>query len=144
MITVFNSSELLKIYPEINIEVIKNLLEEQFLLERNVNIIFVDKKHIQELNREYRKKDEVTDVLSFNIDSDDTLGEIYICPEYVINNISKEKFIEETIRLMIHGILHLQGFDHKKEFDEVDYEHEPMYIKQEQILNKILIEDIQK
>jgi ssRNA-specific RNase YbeY (16S rRNA maturation enzyme) len=45
---------------------------------------------------------------------------------------------------MIHGILHLQGFDHKKEFDEVDYEHEPMYIKQEQILNKILIEDIQK
>ncbi len=144
MITVFNSSELLKIYPEINIEVIKKLLEEQFLLEKGVNIIFVDKKHIQELNREYRKKDEVTDVLSFNIDSNDTLGEIYICPEYVINNISKEKFTEETIRLMIHGILHLQGFEHKEKFDEVDYEHEPMYIKQEQILNKILIQHIQK
>lgn len=144
MITVFNSKELLKIYPDINIDSIKNLLEEQFVLDKNINTVFVDCKHIQELNREYRKRDEVTDVLSFNIDSNDTLGEIYICPEYVINSISKEKFTEETIRLMVHGILHLQGFDHKEKFDEVDYKSEPMYIKQEQILNKILTELLQK
>jgi probable rRNA maturation factor len=144
MITVFNSKELLKIYPDIDIDSIKNLLEEQFVLEKAVNIIFVDKNHIQELNREYRKKDQVTDVLSFNIDSNDTLGEIYICPEYVIKTISKENFTEEIIRIMIHGILHLQGFEHKKKFDEVDYKDEPMYIKQEQILNKILIQLIQK
>ncbi len=138
MITVFNSKELFKIFPGISVDIIKNLLEGQFELDKGVNIIFVDRKHIQELNRNYRKKDEVTDVLSFNIDSNETLGEIYICPEYIIKNIAKEKSTEEIIRVMIHGILHLQGFEHIGEFDEVDYDEEPMYIKQEQILNKIL------
>ena len=138
MITVFNSKELFKIFPGISVDIIKNLLEGQFELDKGVNIIFVDRKHIQELNRNYRKKDEVTDVLSFNIDSNETLGEIYICPEYIIKNIAKEKSTEEIIRVMIHGILHLQVFEHIGEFDEVDYDEEPMYIKQEQILNKIL------
>jgi rRNA maturation RNase YbeY len=77
-------------------------------------------------------------VLSFNIDTPGILGEIYICPEYIINTTDTEKLTEQLIRILIHGILHLKGYDHKKKFKEVDYKDEPMYIKQEEILDKIL------
>lgn len=140
MIEVFNRNKLLKISKDIPIDNIKLLLEKEFDIENNINIVFVTPKHIQRLNRSYRKKDEVTDLLSFNIDSDTILGEIYICPEYVINTTSSKNLQKQIIRLFIHGILHLRGYDHKEKFDELDYSNEAMYIKQEQILNKILIE----
>jgi probable rRNA maturation factor len=140
MITVFNK-EKLKEFP---IDKVIKLLNREFSFDRKVNIIFVDEDKIKEFNKEYREKDEVTDVLSFNIDSDDTFGEIYICPEYVIKNFNEDKYIEEIVRLLVHGVLHLKGFDHKSKFDEVDYKDEPMYIKQEDIVNKFLKEMIQK
>jgi len=144
MIRFLNTKVLCNVFKDIEIDKINQLFDEHFPLKRDVNIVFVKEEKIRELNKEYRSKNEVTDVLSFNIDSDTILGEIYVCPEYVINNIEKKKFKEEIIRLLIHGILHLQGLEHKREFDEVDYKEEPMYIKQEEILNKFLREMIQK
>jgi probable rRNA maturation factor len=140
MIKVFNE-EKLKEFP---IGKVINLLNKEFPFVKKVNIIFVDEDKIKELNKEYREKDEVTDVLSFNIDSDGIFGEIYICPEYVIKNFNEDKYIEEIIRLLIHGVLHLKGYEHKSKFDEVDYKDEPMYIKQEELVNKFLKEMIQK
>lgn len=144
MITVFNTEKLLEISKDIPIDKIKNLLEEQFSLSKDVNIIFVESAEIKNLNKEYRDKDEVTDVLSFNLDSNDTLGEIYVSPEYIIKNISEEIFTEEILRVLVHGILHLKGYTHKKKFDKFDYKGEPMYIKQEDLLNKILTQLKQK
>ncbi|MCK9415873.1 MAG: rRNA maturation RNase YbeY [Candidatus Dojkabacteria bacterium] len=143
MIEVFNRDKLLKIPKDIPIDKIKLLLEREFVLENRINIVFVTPKYIQRLNSEYRKKDEVTDLLSFNIDSDTILGEIYICPEYVINTTPSKNLQKQITRLFIHGILHLKGYDHEEKFDELDYSNEAMYIKQEQILNKILIEILQ-
>lgn len=139
MIKVFNTKKLSKISPNIPIKNLKKHLVKEFSLENdNINIVFTTPKHIKELNRDYRETDEVTDVLSFNIDAKNILGEIYICPEYIIKYISIEERVEELYRLIIHGILHLQGFEHNTEFDKIDYSKEPMYIKQEQVLNKIL------
>lgn len=144
MISIYNTEKLLEISKDIPIDKIKSLLEQETSLSKDVNIVFLDKEEIKELNKTYRDKDEVTDVLSFNLDSNNTLGEIYVCPEYIINNISKEKFTEEIIRVLIHGILHLKGYEHKKKFDEFDYKDEPMYIRQEDLLNKILNQLLQK
>jgi probable rRNA maturation factor len=141
----FHNTEILhNISHDIDVDIINHLFDENFPNEKDVNIVFVKQKQIKELNKEYRNKDEVTDVLSFNIDSDTTLGEIYLCPEYVINNIGGKKFKEEILRLLIHGFLHLKGFEHKTKFDEFEYKSEPMYIKQEEILNKFLSQLIQK
>ena len=139
----FLNTEKLEEFP-IEIDRLVKLLNGEFSFHKEVNIIFIDERKIKELNREYREKDEVTDVLSFNIDSDDTFGEIYLCPEYVINQFNEDKHIEEILRLIIHGLLHLKGYEHKSKFNEVDYKGEPMYIKQEEILNKFLNEMIQK
>ena len=101
-----------------------------------VNVVFIDEKEMQTLNSEYRKKDDVTDVLSFNLDTEGFLGEIYICPKYVKKTV--EKYEEEIIRLIVHGILHLLGFEHKTKLDNISKQKEDMFVKQEEILENIL------
>ncbi len=93
------------------------------------NIIIVDKEKIQQINRDYRNKDAVTDVISFafeevpdvKYDNLRFLGEIYICYDRC-----KEQALEyghsierELCYLSIHGLLHLLGYDHIKEEDKV-------------------------
>ncbi|MDD4382402.1 MAG: rRNA maturation RNase YbeY [Candidatus Dojkabacteria bacterium] len=87
-----------------------------------VNVIFVKNDEIKELNKQYRKKDYVTDVLSFNIDSEDLLGELYIASDYVIETIGIEKYTEEIVRLIIHGTLHLLGYEHTDEMFNIQEE----------------------
>lgn len=101
-----------------------------------INVIFVDEKEMQRLNKEYRNVDDVTDVLSFNLDTEGFLGEIYICPKYVKKTV--EKYEEEIIRLIVHGILHLLGFEHKTKLDDISKQKEDMFVKQEEILENIL------
>jgi probable rRNA maturation factor len=138
MINIFNTEKLLKVCSDFPIKHIKESLEREFNVDNAINIIFITQEQIKKLNQEYRNTDQITDVLSFNIESSSIFGEIYICPKYVANNTDPKKLESQLIRILIHGILHLQGYDHKKEFDEVDYKNEPMYIKQEEILDKIL------
>ncbi len=101
-----------------------------------INVIFVDEKELQRLNKEYRNVDDVTDVLSFNLDAEGFLGEIYICPKYVKKTV--ENYEEEIIRLIVHGILHLLGFEHKTKLDDISKQKEDMFVKQEKILENIL------
>ena len=101
-----------------------------------INVIFVDEKEMQRLNKEYRNVDDVTDVLSFNLDAEGFLGEIYICPEYIKETV--ENYEEEIIRVIIHGILHLLGFEHKTKLDDISKQKEDMFVKQEEILENIL------
>jgi len=103
-----------------------------------LNIVFVGKDEIREINKKYRQIDKPTDVLSFSYRSDKeifsfvddeksfrkeygffTVGEILLCPAVAEENIkdyendwSLEKLI---IFLIIHGILHIYGFDHEIE-----------------------------
>jgi len=105
---------------------------------QNVSIIFVTPTFIRELNTQYRNINDVTDVLSFNIDATELLGEIYICPEYIKSTRPEIDFKEEVLRLIIHGILHLIGYDHEVELTEETKNTEKMFVKQEQILENVL------
>ena len=75
----------------------------------HVSVEIVDEGRIHELNREYRDKDEPTDVLSFPLDgSEDSfgpreLGDVVICPEHT----------EDVVEATVHGVLHLCGYDHE-------------------------------
>jgi probable rRNA maturation factor len=115
-------------------------IEAQFLNYniQNVSIIFVQPSFIRALNTQYRNINDVTDVLSFNVDAKELLGEIYICPEYIKTTHPEIPFKEEILRLIIHGILHLIGYDHEVELTEETKETEKMFVKQEQILENVL------
>jgi probable rRNA maturation factor len=79
----------------------------------DLSVVLVGPLRIKELNKRYRKKNKATDVLSFLYDSS---GEIVICPSEVKKNVKRlnSSFKKELIRVLIHGILHLLGYDHQK------------------------------
>jgi probable rRNA maturation factor len=85
---------------------------------------------------QYRGIDSVTDVLSFTLNTKPLVGEVYICPKYILENIPVEKFQEEILRNIVHGILHILGYDHVGEFTK-ENEKEEMFVKQEEILREI-------
>jgi rRNA maturation RNase YbeY len=101
---------------------------------KNINIIFIDSKYIQQLNRDYSGINIPTDVLSFDIEGEKKGGEIYICPEYIHQFFEGEEFEEEVLRLIIHGTLHILGFSHMKSMD--DFSDEEMFLLQEELLIK--------
>lgn len=105
-------------------------------LKQLVSIVLVGDKRIQELNKEYRHKNKVTDVLSFgDWQEEDFLGEVIICVPQAKRQ-AKEfgiDFKSEMARLLIHGILHLAGYDHEKSKKE----EKIMFGLQDQILKKV-------
>jgi probable rRNA maturation factor len=85
------------------------------IAEGHVAIEFVSAERIRDLNRDYRRIDEPTDVLSFAVDEDGVsagpreLGDIVICPAQTVD-------LREAI---VHGSLHLSGMDHETDDGEM-------------------------
>lgn len=88
----------------------------------NISLVFVGKKEMQEFNKKYRGKNKPTDVLSFNLNDKECLGEIVICPQVVKENGEKFgiSFEKEIAKVLIHGVLHLLGYDHEKSEKEAE------------------------
>ena len=106
-----------------------------------LNIVIVDNEKIQEINRDYRNKDAVTDVISFafeeykDIEYEDMrfLGEIYISYERCVSQAKDygHSVKREFCYLAIHGLLHLLGYDHMTDEDKKE-----MRTLEEEILNE--------
>jgi probable rRNA maturation factor len=85
------------------------------IADGHLAVEFVDEERIRELNRDYRRIDEPTDVLSFGVDEDGVsagpreLGDIVICPAHTAD-------LREAI---VHGALHLSGMDHETDEGEM-------------------------
>ncbi|MGH4036764.1 MAG: rRNA maturation RNase YbeY [Sphaerochaeta sp.] len=116
-----------------------------------LSISFVSDEEIKDLNKQYRNLDMPTDILSFvqgdSKDDDDfwpceneeeeaqVLGDMVISPDAIKRNCENfnETLENELKRLLVHGVLHLIGMDHKTN----EFKTEPMLILQEQILNDL-------
>lgn len=136
-IEVFNGGSFINSSNCYSIDKLKHLLSKNIIrLDKvlsHVNIVFVSLEYIRKLNNDFRSKDMPTDVLSFNIA--DGLGEIYICADFIKQNLHNDsRLAEEIFRMIIHGILHLVGFDHSSYFTKKESYNEPMFEIQEKIL----------
>lgn len=89
----------------------------QAALETDVQVTlrFVDAAEGQALNRDYRGKDYATNVLSFVYDSDPVSGDLVVCLPVVHREAREQEksFPDHLAHLIIHGLLHLQGYDHE-------------------------------
>lgn len=110
-----------------------------------IGIIFMADSSIKKINSDFRKVDEVTDVLSFDLgenDNGEKFGEVYVAPNYVLDSYSTEleKFETEIVRLIVHGILHIAGMQHDSKFDDSQnyIGAEPMYEEQERIVSEVM------
>ena len=121
--------------------VIKRTLMKEKASASIFSIIFVSEEEIQTINKTYRQIDKVTDVISFAFEDnkDDfmlenrVLGDIYICIPRMISQ-AKEYGHSETRELsflVVHGLLHLLGYDHMNKEDE-----EKMFGLQKEILDE--------
>jgi probable rRNA maturation factor len=94
---------------------LQKVLAKKFKIKSVISVALVDETEIQEFNRVYRHKNKITDVLSFQLDSEDILGEVVICLDQARRQAkeAKKTFKSELQQLTIHGILHLLGYDHE-------------------------------
>ena len=96
-------------------ELIKALSEELNFRIESLEINFINSDKIREINRRYLSHDYSTDILTFNYSDEISVidGEIIISLDDARNNSKKFKvlFKREIVRLVIHGILHLSGFN---------------------------------
>ena len=111
--------------------------------EAGLSIILVGQERMRKLNKKYRGKNKVTDVLAFGQsqkfpiipENKLDLGEIVICLYEVKKNAKRynSTFKKELARVLIHGILHLLGYDHTKD----EKAAKEMEVKQELYLSQV-------
>ena len=118
--------------------------QEHIDREAELSVTFVDKDEIQNINKMYRDKDKVTDVISFALEEDEpeidmneldiprVLGDIIICTDVAHEQAENygHSFERELGFLALHGFLHLLGYDHMTDEDEKE-----MFGRQDAILN---------
>jgi probable rRNA maturation factor len=88
----------------------------------SVTIAFVSDKNIHELNRRFRDVDKPTDVLSFPAGEKLNLGDIAISVETAAAQAKENglTFDAEIAQLILHGLLHLSGYDHESDNGEMN------------------------
>lgn len=118
--------------------------QEHIDSEAELSVTFVDEDEIQNINKMYRDKDKVTDVISFALEEDEpeidmneldiprVLGDIIICTDVAHEQAENygHSFERELGFLALHGFLHLLGYDHMTDEDEKE-----MFGRQDAILN---------
>lgn len=100
-------------------KVAKIVIKGESVKMKDVSVVLIGTEEIKALNKKYRKKNKPTDVLSFNYGD---LGEVVLCPEVIRENAEKfgNIFKKEIARILIHGMLHLAGYDHEKSAKEAE------------------------
>ena len=92
--------------------------------DASLNILFTDNKEIQALNKEFRKKDWPTNVLSFPSGEEGFLGDIAISYDVISeeNDQQSKTWRSHTLHMVVHGALHLLGYDHEDDDDAEEME----------------------
>lgn len=148
MITIKNTQKDVVLDEEIitqQLEKIRNLIGYDSF---SLTIWFSTKDEIQQLNKKFRQKDTMTDIISFpyhanatpeqkivpQSDDDKHLGDIIICPNKVAQDaLNYNQTFDERLRdLLVHGTLHLIGYDH---IDDDDYA--VMWAKEQAIISQL-------
>jgi probable rRNA maturation factor len=102
------------------------LTEEDVDEGAELSVLFVESDHIRKLNNRFAGDDYPTDVLAFPMMEDDEegsllLGDVVICPQIAEKNAAElgHDLDHELAALVVHGTLHLLGYDHQRPEDKV-------------------------
>ena len=114
-------------YHDTDFEEALKIAKYEFTNNHHLNVSFVSPKEMQLLNKTYRNSNKPTNVLSFEIpqnfptgENKTLIGEIALCEEVILKESKKyKKIFENRLKhMIIHGLLHLIGFDHIKKEEE--------------------------
>lgn len=120
-------------------ETVRAVLASEKVRNALVSITFLDERAMAQLNRKHLRHSGPTDVISFGFSraakSDPVVGDIYICPDVARKNaLSRgEPIRRELTRLVVHGTLHILGYDHPHDNREAS----EMWRKQERVVARL-------
>lgn len=124
---------------EINIEFaskqVKQLIQEEKKKKGDISVIFCSDEYLLEMNKTHLNHDYYTDIITFNyVEGNIISGDLFISVDRVKENAVKfdVSFYEELYRVILHGILHLVGYN-----DKTDEEKNVMREKENYYLNNI-------
>ncbi|MGE5681725.1 MAG: rRNA maturation RNase YbeY [Bacillota bacterium] len=143
-----NSEKGIKINKALIHNALNKLRTDLNITIQSLSIVFLYPEKTQEINREFLGHDYSTDIITFNYNGDnkDLDGEMFICISEAVDNSRRFRCSvdKELLRLVIHGILHLVGFDDKTEPDrKLMKKNENKYLKELEYLikDKLLVYD---
>jgi probable rRNA maturation factor len=114
----------------------RHTLASEEVAEIELSVLFVTSEHMKRLNSRFAGNDYATDVLAFPMMEDDEaatiLGDVVICPEVAERNAAQlgHDVARELETLVVHGTLHLLGYDHQNDSDKARME-----ARQQRVLN---------
>lgn len=111
---------------EIGIDIINKILGEFENSNGSIDVLLTDDEEIRSLNKQWRNIDKPTNVLSFEHNqTNGILGDIAISLNYCINEaqIQGKNLKNHYIHLLVHGVLHLLGYDHIDEEEAQEMEN---------------------
>lgn len=115
-----NNTTKFKINEQLLVKVAGKFLAGKGWQKKDLSLAFIGDAKMRELNKKYRRKDCPTDVLSF-AGEDEELGEIIICPAQIKKQAvaNGNTFQNELIFILVHGLLHLAGYNDETEKDRL-------------------------
>jgi probable rRNA maturation factor len=117
--------------------VVTVVLESEHAADTAMTVTFLSAARMRALNRESFDHDRVTDVIAFRLPhTDAVLGDVYVCPAEARRSARRYRVPvrEELIRLVIHGTLHVLGYDHPQGESRI---HSSMWARQEEYVATI-------
>jgi probable rRNA maturation factor len=111
-----NNTTKFKINEKLLKKISEKFLASRRLVKKDVSLALIGDAKMRQLNFKYRQKDKTTDVLSFS-GEDVFLGEILINPAQIKRQAKENKnsFQAELIFILVHGLLHLVGYNDETE-----------------------------
>ena len=132
-INIFKECKDIDFYKDHIIQLINLSLEATKYNQVKINIIFCNNDKLNSFKQEYFNDDALTDIITFPIRNDNDLeAEIYISIEMAKTNANEfnVSLNNELSRLIVHGVLHLIGFN-----DDTEYSKKIMFLKQDEIIS---------
>lgn len=127
-------------------EEIQQWINQTILQESNkepgtLSIVFCSDEYLLDMNTRYLDHDYYTDIITFPYQSSPLTADLYVSTDRVRENAKKmnQEYSTELFRVIIHGILHLCGYD-----DKTPEEEKEMRTKENQYLQVLLLDDIEK
>jgi len=112
---------------------ISNEINESGLITGTINIIFCSDEYLLEINKKYLNHDYFTDIVTFNYNEKNIIsGDLFISVDRIRENAEnfETEFSNELARVLIHGILHLLGYeDYSPELKKIIHEREDEALK---------------
>ncbi len=120
------------------IRAVRAVTQAEGITGGEISVTFVDASTIATLNETHLGRAGSTDVIAFNLaEPRQPLGDIYVCPEVAAKSAEEwdVELREELLRLVIHGLLHVAGYDHPEGQERFDSD---MFRRQEAILAAVI------